>query len=138
MNIMDTPKEEEKIEMNPVTPELNDVKWYVIRCYSAQEKKAKKHIESQLRLSGLEDMVLNLILPTRKENYIRKGKKATREVNFFPGYLLIQSRLEPEILHIINNTDGVMNMLGGWQEIKDENTGKKIKKYICIFSLYQI
>jgi len=109
-----------------------NTQWYVIRCYSAQEKKAKKSIESQLKINNFEDKIENLVLPTRKENYIRNGKKATREVNFFPGYLLIQFKLDPEILHIIDNTEGVMNILGRWEEIKDEKTGKKVKKYFYI------
>jgi len=90
-----------------------DIKWYVIRCVSSQERKAKKRIETELKIQNLDSQVLNLLIPSKKENYIRKGKKVSREVNFFPGYILIQSELGPDIQHIIKNTNGVINILGG-------------------------
>ena len=55
--------------------ENTEMRWYIIRCASGAEKRAKKHIESELKQQNLEKYVANLIIPTKKENYIRKGKK---------------------------------------------------------------
>lgn len=92
--------------------ENTEMKWYVIRCASGKERKAKKHIEGEIKLQKLENHVSQLLIPSKKENYIRKGKKVSREVNFFPGYLLIQSEFGPDIQHIIKNTEGVISILG--------------------------
>ena len=89
------------------------MKWYVIRCSSGQEKKAKKHIEGELIKQNLNEHVSRLIIPTRKEVYIKNGKKVNRDVNFYPGYILIESDLRVEIQHLIKETNGVISILGG-------------------------
>lgn len=89
------------------------MKWYVIRCSSGQERKAKKHIESELVKQNLNESVSRLIIPTRKEVYIKNGKKVNRDVNYYPGYILIESDLRVEIQHLIKETNGVISILGG-------------------------
>lgn len=91
----------------------NEMKWYVIRCYSGKEKKAKKHIDSEFLKQNLyEKDVKRIIIPIRKEVYVKNGKKINREVNYYPGYVLIETNMSSEVQHIINNAQGVMNILG--------------------------
>jgi len=90
-----------------------ELKWYVIRCYSANEKKAKKHIDSEFNKLGMyEGAVSRMIIPTRKEMYIKNGKKISREVNFYPGYILIETTMTPDVQYVIKNSPGVMSILG--------------------------
>lgn len=91
---------------------MEEMKWYVIRCASGQEKKAKKYIESEFVKQQLDEHIARLVIPTRKEIYLKKGKKVSRDVNFYPGYILIEADLNSEIQHIINETSGVLNILG--------------------------
>jgi transcriptional antiterminator NusG len=86
--------------------------WYVIRCSSGQEKKAKKHIESEFNNQNLNQYVERMIIPTRKEIYIKNGKKVNRDVNYYPGYILIEGDLTPEVQHVIKETAGVISILG--------------------------
>jgi transcription termination/antitermination protein NusG len=60
----------------------------------------------------LNDFVSQVLIPTEKVYQIRKGKKVSKERNFFPGYVLIEATLVGEIPHIIKNIPGVMNFLG--------------------------
>ena len=53
-----------------------------------------------------------MVIPTRKEVYVKNGKKINREVNYYPGYILIEAVLDPEIQHIIKETAGVISILG--------------------------
>ena len=92
---------------------MEDKKWYVIRCSSGKEKKAKKHIESEIEKQNLSELVSRLIIPTRKEVYVKSGKKVSRDVNYYPGYVLIEANLNVEIQHIIKETSGVLSILGG-------------------------
>jgi transcription antitermination factor NusG len=46
-----------------------NTQWYVIRCYSAQEKKAKKSIESQLKINNFEDKINFLLHLKRTISY---------------------------------------------------------------------
>jgi len=96
-------------------------KWYVIRCSSGKEKKAYKHIEKEFEKQNLNEFVTRMVIPTRKEVYVKNGKKVNREVNYYPGYILIEADLRGEIQHIIKETSGVISILGG----KDKN-GKDV------------
>ncbi|MDP4289702.1 MAG: transcription termination/antitermination protein NusG [Bacteroidota bacterium] len=87
-------------------------KWYVIRAVSGNEKKVKQYIESEINRLGLIDFVSQVLIPTEKVYQIRKGKKISKERNYFPGYVLIEAQLTGEIPHIIKNVPGVLGFLG--------------------------
>lgn len=92
-------------------PNQGEMKWYVIRAISGQEKKIKLHIESELSKSNLNNFVSQILIPTEKIIQIRKGKKITKERNFFPGYILVEANLNGEIKHFIRNIPGVLGFL---------------------------
>lgn len=91
-------------------------KWYVIRAVSGNEKKVKQYIESEINRLGLSDYVSQVLIPTEKVYQIRKGKKISKERNYFPGYVLIEALLTGEIPHIIKNVPGVLGFLGSQGE----------------------
>jgi transcriptional antiterminator NusG len=91
-------------------------KWYVIRAVSGNEKKVKQYIESEINRLGLMDYVSQVLIPTEKVYQIRKGKKISKERNYFPGYVLIEAQLTGEIPHIIKNVPGVLGFLGSQGE----------------------
>ena len=88
-------------------------KWYVVRAISGNEKKVKQYIESEINRLGLTDYVSQVLIPTQKIYQIRKGKKVSKERNYFPGYVLIEAIITGEIPHIIKNIPGVIGFLGG-------------------------
>ena len=91
-------------------------KWYVIRAVSGNEKKVKQYIESEINRLGPMDYVSQVLIPTEKVYQIRKGKKISKERNYFPGYVLIEAQLTGEIPHIIKNVPGVLGFLGSQGE----------------------
>ncbi|HBX50781.1 MAG: transcription termination/antitermination factor NusG [Bacteroidetes bacterium RIFOXYA12_FULL_35_11] len=87
-------------------------KWYVVRAISGKEKKIKEYIESEISRLKLQDYVSQVLIPTEKVYQIRKGKKISKERNYFPGYILLEADLSGEIAHIIKNVTGVIGFLG--------------------------
>ena len=87
-------------------------KWYVVRAQSGNEKKVKQYIENEINRLNLKDFVSQVLIPTEKVYQIRKGKKVSKDRNFFPGYVLIEATLVGEIVHTIKNIPGVINFLG--------------------------
>ena len=87
-------------------------KWYVVRAVSGSEKKVKQYIDNEISRLGLQDAVSQVLIPMEKVFQIRKGKKVTKERNFFPGYILVEAVLDSEIEHIIKNVPGVLGFLG--------------------------
>ena len=87
-------------------------KWYVIRAIGGKEKKVKASIENEISRLNLTDFVSQVLIPTEKVYQIRKGKKISKERNFYPGYVLIEAALEGEIPHILKNITNVIGFLG--------------------------
>lgn len=101
---------------------MAELKWYVVRAVSGQEKKAKSYLETEIARQELTDFVPQVLIPAEKVYEMRNGKKRVRERNFFPGYILIHADLSHgEAEHIIISTPGVIGFLGA-------NEGSAMKK----------
>ena len=87
-------------------------KWYVVRAISGKEKKVKEYLENEINRLGLQSYISQVLIPTEKVYQVRKGKKVSKERNYFPGYVLIEAVLVGEIPHIIKNIPNVLGFLG--------------------------
>jgi transcriptional antiterminator NusG len=88
-------------------------KWYVVRAISGKEAKVKEYIESEIRRLGYEKYISKVLIPTEKVYQIRKGKKISKERNYFPGYVLIEAVLVGEVPHMLKEVPNVIGFLGG-------------------------
>ena len=92
--------------------EQSGKKWYVVRAISGKEKRVKEYLESEVKRLNLQEFITQILIPTEKVFQIRKGKKVSKERNYFPGYVLIEAVLTGEIPHIVKNVPDVLNFLG--------------------------
>ena len=96
---------------------MGELKWYIVRAVSGQEKKAKAYLEKEIDRAKLGDYVSEVLIPTEKVFQVRKTKdgktkKVAVERNFFPGYILVNANLEyGETIHTIKNTPGIIGFL---------------------------
>ncbi len=104
---------------------MSELKWYVVRVVSGQEKKIKFYLEKEIVSSKLESYLPQVLTPSEKVYQIRKlkdgkSKKVAIEKNFFPGYVIIQANLaHGELLHTVKNIPGVIGFLNN--DTKDPN-----------------
>jgi transcriptional antiterminator NusG len=92
---------------------MSEIKWYVIRAISGQEKKVKAYLETEIARQKLEDYIPQVLIPSEKVYEMRNGKKRIRERNFFPGYILVHADLSyGEAIHLVNSIPGVIGFLG--------------------------
>lgn len=87
-------------------------KWYVVKAISGKEKKVKEYLESEIDRLELGDFITQILIPTEKVFQVRKGKKISKERNYFPGYILIEAVLIGEVLHIVKNIPNVLGFIG--------------------------
>jgi len=87
-------------------------KWYVVRAISGKEKKVKEYLENEINRLNLQEYIAQILIPTEKVYQIRKGKKISKERNYFPGYVLVEAELTGEISHLIKNIPDVLGFLG--------------------------
>lgn len=89
--------------------------WYVIHVHSGFEKKIAQSIRDMVSEKGLENKILDVLVPTEEVVMIRRGTKANSERKFFPGYVLIymeQQQQNDEVWHLIKTMPKVTKFLG--------------------------
>ena len=77
-----------------------------------KKKKVKEYLESEINRLNISDYISQVLIPTEKVYQVRKGKKISKERNYFPGYVLIEAVLTGEIPHIVKNIPNVIGFLG--------------------------
>jgi len=86
--------------------------WYVIHCYSGYENKVRHNLEQRIETMGMKDKIFDIIVPTQEEIKIKDGKQKPREIQVFPGYILVNMILSEESWYVVRNTPGVTGFVG--------------------------
>ena len=90
-----------------------DLKWYIVHTYSGFENKVKKNLEERIKSLGQEECFGRILVPTEQVVELKKGQKKTSSRKFFPGYILVQMKLNDETWHTVKNTAKVTGFVGG-------------------------
>ena len=86
-------------------------KWYIVHAYSNFEQKVADSIQEQARISGLENLFEEILVPTEEVVELRRGRKVNAERKFFPGYVLVKVDLTDDAYHLVKNTPKVTGFL---------------------------
>ena len=87
-------------------------RWYVIHAYSGFETKVAQSIREQAKQSGMENLIIDVQVPTEEVVRMRRGAKVSSERKFFPGYVLAKIDMTDESWHLVKNTPKVTGFLG--------------------------
>ncbi len=85
----------------------HDLRWYIIHAYSGQEDRVKRNLEQRIATMDVEDKITQVIVPTEEEIEIKQGQRMSTERIVFPGYILVQMRVDDHSWHVVRNTPGV-------------------------------
>tara|TARA_R110000868_G_scaffold368227_4_gene631288 strand:- start:36681 stop:37235 length:555 start_codon:yes stop_codon:yes gene_type:complete len=91
--------------------------WYVVRCFSSHEKKVKEFLDREIEDQDLSDKIIDVLVPTETVVEIRGGKKRTREKNFFPGYILVNTHYDEEVNNLIQSAPSCLGFLKGKNDV---------------------
>lgn len=94
------------------TTGAHDKQWYVVHCYSGYENKVRHAIEQRIETMGMRDKIFDVIVPTEEEIEIKDGKRRTVERRVFPGYILVEMRMDEDSWYVVRNTPGVTGFVG--------------------------
>ena len=87
-------------------------RWYSVSVLSNFEKKVAEAIRQAVAEKGLEEEIVEVLVPTEEVIEIRRGKKVTSERRFMPGYVLVRMDLSDKTYHLVNSINRVTGFLG--------------------------
>ena len=87
-------------------------KWYVVHTYSGYENKVKNSIERMVEYRGMQDLILEVVIPTEDHIEIKDGVKKVKTRKLFPGYVVIKMIVNNETWYLVRNTEGVTGFVG--------------------------
>ena len=94
----------------------DDLRWYVLQTYSGHEKKVKLLLEKktqELAPDGEEKATISeIIVPTQEVVEIKGGKRVKSTKRLYPGYVLIQMKLDQPTMFLVNSVPGVIKFVG--------------------------
>lgn len=96
----------------PLANTDNSRQWYVIHCYSGYENKVRHSIEQRIETMGMRDKIFDVIVPTQQEIEVKDGKKREVERRVFPGYILVEMKMDEDSWYVVRNTPGVTGFVG--------------------------
>ncbi len=113
-------KAKKKSAVKKSTPEhiiINKAKsknahWYVVHTYSGHEHKVAQQLKQRVESMGLEDKILELLIPVQEKIEIRSGQKKKIKEKIFPGYLLVKMVLTDQAWLTVRTTSGITGFVG--------------------------
>ena len=91
-------------------------RWYIIHAYSGQEERVKKNLELRVATMDVSDRIFQIIVPTEEEMEIKDGRRKSVPRKVFPGYLLIQMKMDDDSWYVVRNTPGVTGFVSAEDE----------------------
>ena len=92
--------------------EDTELRWYVVHAYSGFENKAKQALEDRIRSHGLENDFGEIHVPQETVVELVRGQKRTANRKFFPGYILVQMKMNETTWHLVKETPKLTGFVG--------------------------
>lgn len=95
--------------------EEKESRWFVLRVIGGKERKIKEYLDKEIKRSGWDNVIAQVLCPIEKVYKVQNGKKVMREKILFPGYMMIESKtgsLSGEMIQNIRSVTGVIHFLG--------------------------
>ncbi len=91
-------------------------KWYVVHTYSGHENKVKANIEKLVENRGMQNLVLQVIVPTEDRVEMTETGRKVKTRKIFPGYVIVKMIVTNESWYLVRNTQGVTGFVGEGSE----------------------
>ena len=92
--------------------EFSEAKWYVVHTYSGYENKVATDLEKMVENRKMQDLILDIQIPTETVKEVKEDKVREVERKIFPGYVLIKMIVTDDSWYVVRNTRGVTGFVG--------------------------
>ncbi len=87
-------------------------RWYVLQIYAGYEEQVKADLEHRIKENNHDDRLGAVLVPTAKMKQMF-GAVEEKDQQLFPGYVLIEMEMAPELVRFVLVTPRVLRFLGG-------------------------
>lgn len=91
----------------------SEMQWYIVRTATGFENRVVLSLKHDIALKNLESSFGRMLVPTEEVVEMRAGQKRKSQRKFFPGYLLIEMRMNDDTWHLVRHTSRVLGFVGG-------------------------
>jgi transcriptional antiterminator NusG len=105
--------------------------WYVVHCYSGYENKVRHNLEQRIETMNMKEFIFDVVVPTEEEIEVKDGKRKSVERRVFPGYILVNMKMNEESWYVVRNTPGVTSFVGMGNDpipLRKEEVAKIMKR----------
>lgn len=88
------------------------LQWFVLKVQSNRERSIRDTLLRRIKREGLETHFGEIVIPTEKVVETKGGKKRVTEHKLYPGYIMVQMRLNDETWYLVRDTSGVGDFTG--------------------------
>ena len=90
-----------------------EMHWYVLKVQSNRERTIRESLLRKIAQEGLDDSFGEIVIPVERVVENKSGKKKVVEHKLYPGYLMVQMRLDDDSWYLVRTTAGVGDFTGG-------------------------
>ena len=96
--------------------EEDNKQWYMIHTYTGREDQVKANLEQRVRSMDAKEDIFQIVIPTVEEIEIKEGQRHTVIKKLFPGYILVQMKMNNQSWGVVHNTPGVTSFVSNQDE----------------------
>ena len=90
----------------------SQAKWYVIQIMSGYENKVATDLATMVENRKMQDLIVDIKIPTEKVTEIKDDKVREVERKIFPGYVLIKMIVTNDSWYVVRNIHGCTGFVG--------------------------
>jgi transcriptional antiterminator NusG len=86
--------------------------WYIVHTYSGYEERVERSLTQRVKYMDADDKIFQIVIPKEDEIEIRGGQRRTVTKKMFPGYVLVEMKMDDESWNVVRNTPGITGFVG--------------------------
>jgi len=107
-----------------------DMSWYVVHAYSGFENQVKKSLEDRIVRNSMDSKFGEILVPTEEVVEMKEGVKRRSERKFFPGYVLVEMKMEDDTWHLVKECPKVLGFIGGTKDNPTPITNREAEQIL--------
>lgn len=107
-------------DMQEYKQEEKDYKWYIVQTQHGYENKVRERIDKRVKENGMDDLIVDIYIPSQTVSVTKNGKKVNKEEFSYPGYVLVKMIMNDSSHSMVRRTPGVAGFIGSHATTKEE------------------